>query len=284
MTLSIADEFEQRVAGPAEDIPLAGAALTFARHRYPDIDVDAFTRKLDDWAARAKSWDAVTGFEVAHALRETLATEAGFRGNDADYYNAENSYLNRVIERRVGIPISLSVIYLETAWRAGLEAAPISFPTHFVIRVGPNADPVADAAADAVFIDPFNDGRIVDTQDLREQLRRAMGDEAALNLPMQAAVKPTHKREVLARMFRNLVAIYSNADDMGNALEIADMAVRLAPEGPLERRTRGLLYWHVGHASAAIEDLSLYRTLAPNTSDAKQVDELIARAMSMKPN
>ena len=158
------------------------------------------------------------------------------------------------------------------------------FPHTLRDSSGPNADAVADNVAHAVFIDPFNDGRIVDTQDLREQLRRAMGDEAALNLPMQAAVKPTHKREVLARMFRNLVAIYSNADDMGNALEIADMAVRLAPEGPLERRARGLLYWHVGHASAAIEDLSLYRTLAPNTSDAKQVDELIARAMSMKPN
>lgn len=274
--MSISDEFEQCVTGPIEDIPLAEAALTFARHRYPNVDVEALIAQLDDWAVRAKSWGAVTGFEIAHALRETLATEAGFRGNEADYYNAENSYLNQVIERRIGIPISLSAVYLETAWRAGLEAAPVSFPTHFVIRVGANTD--------AVYVDPFNDGRIVDTQDLREQLRRAMGDEAALNLPIHAAVQPANKREVLARMFRNLVAIYSNADDMSHALEVADMAVRLAPQGPLERRTRGLLYWHVGHAGAAVEDLSLYRALAPNTSDAEQVDALITRAMSMKPN
>ncbi|MBT6275899.1 MAG: tetratricopeptide repeat protein [Chromatiales bacterium] len=268
--MSGADDFERRVRGEDAKIDLAGAALALARTCYPNLDEAVYIGQLDELAAAVNFERADTDEERLAAISTALFSDFGLKGNADDYYDVRNSYINEVLDRRLGIPISISLIYLEVGWRLGLKLAPVSFPGHFLVRL--------DVGLDLpLMVDPFNSGSLVGPEALLTQLAAAVGsaDKAVQMLPR--ALWPSPRREVLARMLRNLDAIHAHHKDMESALIVSDLAVRLDPMNPSAVRKRGALYAHVGYTAAAVADLERYLYIAKDASDKVHVRALLAK-------
>jgi regulator of sirC expression with transglutaminase-like and TPR domain len=211
---------------PEEDIELDVASLLIAEWEYEGLDVSRYVALLDGFGERvqqARQDREAESFGEIRALNRTLFHELGFRGNQDDYYDPRNSFLHQVIERRAGIPISLSVLYMEVARRAGVRVDGISFPGHFLVRY--------DQGASSVIIDPFRMGMTLDAGDLDALLKRARGPEAELTVE---ALAPASKREILLRMLTNLAHIYRERGDEVRMLEV------LARMHVLDRDNHGL--------------------------------------------
>lgn len=197
---------------PDEDIALDVAALLIAEWEYQDLDVSRYVALLDGFGERAQQAchdREAQSFGEIRALNRTLFHELGFRGNQDDYYDPRNSFLHQVIERRTGIPITLSVLYMEVARRVGLRVHGISFPGHFLVRY--------DQEESSVIIDPFRMGMTLDASDLAALLKRARGPAAELTLD---ALAPAGKREILLRMLTNLAHVYRERGDDLRTLEV----------------------------------------------------------------
>ncbi|WP_428268545.1 SirB1 family protein [Haliangium sp.] len=221
-----------------EDIELDVAALLIGEWTGDELELDHYLGVLDHFAERAqRNWRAHPDepFAEIRVLNRTLFGELGFRGNTDDYYDPRNSFLHQVIERRSGIPISLSVLYMEVARRMSLDISGISFPGHFLVRY--------DRREGSVIIDPFRMGITLDTADLTELLRRAAGPEAELTSEL---LRPAGKRAILLRMLTNLVHIYRRRGDLGSALEVVERMHILDRDNPrIERELERLR----GHAA-----------------------------------
>jgi regulator of sirC expression with transglutaminase-like and TPR domain len=198
----------QHVASRSDDeIDLAAAALLIAEVEYPGLDVAHYLGLLDGMAdvVRARGGAPSGGADaLLRALNHHLYEELGFRGNEEDYYDPKNSFLNEVIDRRIGIPITLSVIYLEVGRRVGLELDGVSFPGHFLVQHR------TDQGAKAV-LDPYHGGLALDREELEERLKRAIGQETQLS-PEHLQI--ASKRNILTRMLNNLRGIYQRANDV----------------------------------------------------------------------
>jgi regulator of sirC expression with transglutaminase-like and TPR domain len=216
-----------------EDIELDVAALLIAEWEYEGLDVSRYTALLDDFAERVQhAWRdrQEPAFAEIRAINRTLFQELGFRGNDDDYYDPRNSFLHQVIERRIGIPITLSVLYIEVARRAGVHVDGVSFPGHFLVRY--------DRDESSVIIDPFRMGVTLDATELEALLKRARGPEAELTVESLA---PASKREILLRMLTNLAHIYRERGDAPRMLQILERMYVLDPENAgLERELHRL--------------------------------------------
>ena len=253
-----------------EDIPLVWAALTIARDEYPDLDIDAYERRIAEWAERlrgAGGGDPMQGLRAVNAL---LFDELGMSGNQQDYYDPRNSYLNEVLDRRLGIPISLGVVQMDVAQRAGLPLQGVSFPGHFLVSL-----PVDGGL---LVLDPFSRGRSIDVQELKTRAKPHVGDQDIHDEQLSELLAPASKRAILARMLRNLKALYVEKEDWARALRCADRLLLLDPSQPEERRDRGLLYLRVGHVAAAREDLGAYLSQVPPPNDARKVRDLMLQA------
>lgn len=191
-----------------QQLDLETGAFLIARYAYPGIDPKAYSRKLDEmaWEVRDRLGRRVSGEEAVKALNRYLFTEQGFRGNTKNYYDAENSYLNRVLDRRTGIPISLSAIYLLVGRRLGLPVFGIGMPGHFLVKY--------ESERYRMFIDCFNAGALLTEKDCARFLIQAgYGfDERYL--------QKSSTRAILARMIKNLVAIYGKLDDSVKATRL----------------------------------------------------------------
>ncbi|NKC14814.1 MAG: tetratricopeptide repeat protein [Gammaproteobacteria bacterium] len=279
--MSAADDFEHKVRADDAAIELAGAAIDVARTAYPHLDEAFYLAQLDKLADSVIA-SAPQGTEQhISALKAVLFEQFGLRGNTGDYYDVRNSYLNEVLERRQGIPISLSLIYLEVGWRSGFAMAPVSFPGHFLVRLdegnGLSEKEDTPLLVDPFIVDPFNGGAIVALEALTAQLARATGDEQTAKHLLPKALQPCSRREMLARILQNLEAIYTQKNAWESALTIADLAVRLDPRNASAVRKRGALYAHVGHGQAAIADLERYLAMDKAAEDASRIKALIAR-------
>jgi regulator of sirC expression with transglutaminase-like and TPR domain len=246
------------------DVPLAEAALAIAEEEYPRLDAGRYLGELDALArqvlARAAGHDPAS---MLRALRTVLFAEAGFRGNADDYYDPRNSFLNEVMERRVGIPITLSVVYLDVAARAGFPAQGVSFPGHFLVK--------HVTAGREVFVDAFDGGELLSADDLRARHRaRASGHELD-----PRALEGVAAQQILARMLHNLKRIYAERGDDARALWVVDRLLLLSPDDPVERRDHGLLAARLGGVNAAIADLEAYLAAAPDAADAGEVRTLV---------
>jgi regulator of sirC expression with transglutaminase-like and TPR domain len=264
---NLRDDFAALVADD-ERIDLGRAALEIARIGHPALEPDPWLRRLDALAAgvrprlaRAASPDATVA-EVAAYLFE----DCGFRGNQEEYYDPRNSYLNDVLERRTGIPISLSVVLLEVGARLGIALEGVGFPGHFLVRIAGQREPL---------LDPFFGGRPIDGRQLLARYRAFRGAEVPA-LPADA-LEPAGTRSILTRMLRNLVRIYLEQKDHERALLAVDLVLVLAPQAADELRLRALLYEHLQCAAAALDDFRRYLELAPEAPDAAQIRERIAR-------
>jgi regulator of sirC expression with transglutaminase-like and TPR domain len=253
-----------------EDIPLVWAALTIARDEYPDLDIDAYERRLADWGDRLREAVEVDPMKGLRAINALLYDELGMSGNQQDYYDPRNSYLNEVLDRKLGIPISLGVVQMDVAQRAGLPLQGVSFPGHFLVSL-----PVDDGL---LVLDPFSRGRSIDVQELKSRAKPHVGDQDIHDEQLSELLEPASKRAILSRMLRNLKALYVEKEDWARALRCADRLLTLDPAQPEERRDRGLLYLRVGHAAAAREDLAAYLSQVPPPNDARKVRELLLQA------
>jgi regulator of sirC expression with transglutaminase-like and TPR domain len=251
-----------------EPVDLARAALAIAREEYPDLDEARYLRTLDEFAARVMRGlpaGALAERRVGR-LTSVLFHELGFSGNEADYYDPRNSFLNEVIERRTGIPISLSVLYLEVGRRCGLRADGVLFPGHFLCKV------TLDEGE--LIVDPFHRGQILGLPELKRRLAAAMGEEARLD---RRLLRPARPREILSRMLQNLRSIYLNKRDLPRALSCVDRLLLFLPDDARALRDRARLYEMLGGAQAAVADLERVLGLDPDAADATALRARLSR-------
>jgi len=213
--------FAHVVNRPDESVDLAVAALMVGEFEYPDLDIGAYVEVIDSIAddIRARLLSDASVVERVHALSRSLFEERGFRGNAEDYYDPKNSFLNEVIERRLGIPISLAVLYMEVGRRLGLAVGGLNFPGHFLVRV--------EDGNDFLIVDPFHGGTTVTVEELRQRLKAVLGPDAELGSEHLVAAR---KRDIITRMLNNLVAIYRRSNDVARAVAVLEREVVLHPD------------------------------------------------------
>ena len=258
--------FYQEINQPDDQIDLAKAALYIAQAEYPDLDIDAYLNALDVMAADVEDLLPVERYplRIIQSLNQYFYNDLGFIGNTSDYYDPRNSFLNEVIDRRTGIPITLSVVYLEVARRIDFPMVGIGMPGHFLIR--PEFEDVG------IFVDAFNQGEILFDSDCEERLAQIYGHPVQMQPHFTEAVS---SRQLLTRMLTNLKLIYLNRKDLRRALQVVEHILLLFPDNPMERRDRGLISYQLGYSSQASQDLEIYLAMLPNAEDANAIRRLL---------
>jgi regulator of sirC expression with transglutaminase-like and TPR domain len=250
--------FAQIVAKPDEALDLAEAALLVACEEYPGLDVSRYTSQLALWASHARERiQTATPEAVVAGLNELLFGEHGFCGNTHDYYDPRNSYLNEVLDRRTGVPITLSAVYMEVARRAGFSASGVGLPGHFLVRL--------DLRGQRLLIDPFHQGAILSEAQCQERLDRIYEGKLRLSTGMLASCG---RKAMLARMLRNLKAIYLRGDDQVRARGIVELLLILNPGSAEDLRDRGLIHAALDCYAYAARDLAAYLERAPKAPEA----------------
>lgn len=247
------------------NLELAEAALLIAQDEYPDLDIPLYLRRFDEWAERANKRipEKASIADAIGALNHVLFKEERFSGNALDYYDPRNSFLNEVMDRKVGIPITLSIIYLEVGQRIGLPLVGVSFPGHFLVKC-------AIQEGD-VILDPFAGGASLGKEELETQLEHIYGKDNARNMALAPLLIPAENKEILARLLRNLKAIYLHHNKMREALNIVDRMLTITPDSAGEIRDRGLIYQQLECHRAALEDLRRYLNMDPAAEDAEEI-------------
>lgn len=250
-----------------EHIDLAEAALVVALDEYPDLDIRAYLARLDELASllRQQLLPGSTVQEQLASLNRFLFEEQGFRPNPADYYDPRNSFLNDVLDRRLGIPLTLAIIYIEIGRRIGLALSGVSFPGHFLAK--------CTVSGGVVVIDPYSGGISLSLADLRDRLKLLKGTDAPTEEHVAAMLGAASVRNVLVRMLRNLKAIYTNRGEVARALSCSDRILLVAPDAADELRERATLYLESECYQAAIVDLERYLESEPDAPDADEVRE-----------
>ncbi len=262
--------FADAVAPERVKIDLAEAALLCAQDTYPDLDIRSQLDCIEALAAKLRN-RLPADFSVTHrlvALNNYLFSELGFAGNADAYYDPRNSFLNDVLTRKTGIPITLSILYLEIGQRLGLKLKGVSFPGHFLVKVR--------VSGGELVLDPFAGGRSLSEEELRARLAQFTGADTAQELQLEDFLEPATPRQILARLLRNLKAIYLEAHEYDKALGVMQRLVILLPDVPEERRDRGLMYARLECPRAAQDDLSRYVALRPKADDAGSVAAQLA--------
>jgi regulator of sirC expression with transglutaminase-like and TPR domain len=257
-------EFRHAVERSEESIDLGRAALTIALADYPDLDIASYLRRIDELAV-AVSQRAGADTDVYRsiaALNYVLFKEQGFRGNRDDYYDPKNSFLNDVIERKRGLPITLSILYMEVGQRIGLAIDGVGFPGHFLVKT--------KSADDEIVIDPFNAGDVKSLEELQALLDQIYGGKVRLHRDLVAALP---KKQILKRMLANLKAIYGRRDELVKMLAVLDRLIILDPAAAEDVRDRGAVYLRLECYGQAKDDFETYLRLAPDAKDAAAIRE-----------
>ncbi len=271
--LGIAETFAALVGRQLEDerIHLARAALIIARTEYPDLEIEHYVRRLDEMARRvgARLPDLPDAAETIAALNHVLFVEEGLRGNRDGYYDPQNSFLNDVLDRRLGIPITLSLIYMEVGRRVGFPLFGVGMPGHFLLKH-------YDVDGRETLIDPFAEGRIVSLSDCQHRLDEIYSGQMLLQPEFLLAVS---RRQILTRVLNNLKNIYLSTRNFRKALAIVDLILAIYPRSPADVKQRATLRYSLGQLRGAAEDLEEYLKMSPEASDA---DEVRHSALAMR--
>ncbi len=263
---SLLSQFAEVTDRPDYEIDVARAAMLLAAAEYPRLNVErelfAFQRLAG--AISSKLLDDDDPLYCVNTLSEYLFDNMGFRGDWDNYYDPRNSYLNQVMERRAGIPITLAVVYMEVGRRLKVPLLGIGMPGHFLVR---------HREIENLFIDTFSGGILLSEDECREILRERTSD--ALDWSA-ALLKPVSNREIIARIIRNLKAIYMADQDFVRALTLSEFALELDPHSAMDRRDRGIVHYQLGHSAEALDDLVYYLDLSPSGPDAEGVHALVA--------
>src|SRR5690349_16792281 len=263
-------QFSELLSQEDDRIDLARACLRIAEDAYPGLDVEGYIGEIDRLAKRLRARlapDAAPEERVV-ALNEFLYDDLGFSGNANNYYDPRNSYLNEVLDRRTGIPITLSILYMEMGRRIDLEFQGVSFPGHFLVRLR--------VRGGMLVLDPFSGGTPQSEEELRERLKRviprgATGGIPVADLPLDQFLEPASKRQILARVLRNLKGVYRETDKPERLLEVLNRMIIVAPEAAAELRDRGMVYQRLECWRPALKDLADYLEREPDASDIDEV-------------
>jgi len=264
------ERWRQIVSAPDNQVNLAEAALVIAAAEYPDLDIDAYLGRIDDLAAqlRRRLRQDIPPTEAILALNHFLFGELGFSGNMAEYYDPRNSFLNDVLDRRLGIPLTLSIVYIEIGRRAGLALRGVSFPGHFLVKCI-----VRDGA---IMLDPYAGGVSLSIGDLQQRLKALSNGIEPAPEAVQHMIAAAGNKEILARMLRNLKGIYLHQNEMMKALAAAERIIAVATDAADEYRERGRIYLNLECFRAALADFRHYLLLEPVADDAKVIRQQVA--------
>lgn len=261
-------DFASAVSVPDDQIDLARAALLYARDAYPDLDSNRYVAQLDAWAEVIRPEIRSRRSDPPFLpLNDLLFDRLGFGGNELDYYDPRNSYLNEVIDRRTGLPITLSVIYLEVGWRAGLALSGIGLAGHFIVR--------CDQDSRTWFIDPFHQGRILSETDCARLVYQATGGSQPFSRDL---LQPTLRRDILVRMLNNLKALYVQRETLEQVQPVLERLLELQPNSPENSRDLGLIHFRLGTYRQAIDRLESYFALNPRADDIESIRQVIGAA------
>jgi len=275
--MSELEQFSELLSRDDDKIDLARACLRIAQDAYPGLDVEGYIGEIERFAKRLRARIAPQAApeERVVALNEFLYDDLGFSGNADNYYDPRNSYLNEVIDRRTGIPITLSILYMEIGRRIDLELQGVSFPGHFLVRLR--------VRGGMLVLDPFSGGAPQSEDELRERLKRviprgATGGVPVADLPLEQFLEPAGNRQILARVLRNLKGVYRETDKPERLLEVLNRMIIVAPDAAAERRDRGMVYQRLECWRPALKDLADYLEREP---DAADLDEVRAKMMEL---
>jgi regulator of sirC expression with transglutaminase-like and TPR domain len=252
---------------PNASLDLGELALLLARDEYPALDVEAYLSELDGMAHEARPHLRGPLLQRVKALCRYLFHDLGFRGNRKNYYDARNSYLNDVLDRRIGIPIALSAVAMAVGQRAGLEVVGVGLPGHFIAK--------ASQDGEEVLFDPFHGGRRLTPEKCQRLVEEATGKPFEVN---ENALRPVPLATMVFRMLNNLKAVYLRDSDYLRAVRIIERLRQLAPNDPLQCRDLGATLLQAGHAGRAIDHLQAYLHAQPKAVDAVVVEKLLNQA------
>jgi len=272
-TRPVTEAFVALVRAEIEDdqIDLLHAALTIARTEYPELDIRNYLTRVDALASKVRNQLPVepSSIETINTLNRVMFLEMGFRGNREDYYDPRNSFLNDVIERRLGIPITLSVLYMEVARRVGLPLVGVGMPGHFLLKA-------YDVEGRQILIDPFNNGSMLNASECEQRMKEVYAGEVRFKPEF---LLPVSRRQILTRMLNNLRHIYLTVRQFRKTLAIVDLVLAIYPRSPEDVKQRAMLRFSVGKLAGALSDLEQYLKINPEASD---VDELKQMAVSIR--
>jgi regulator of sirC expression with transglutaminase-like and TPR domain len=263
------------VKRPEPSLDLARAALLVAAESDPNIDIDAHVHTLESWAAelQARLDPGWNNLQKLARLRAFLFDDLGFRGDHRDYYDPRNSLLHEVMERRLGIPLTLSIVFMELGWRIGIPFEGVGFPGHFLVRL--TGEP------GELLLDPFRRGMMVTRDECRKMLANISGGTVDLN---EAHLAASSKRDIVARLLLNLKGAYLRVNQDAPALAAVDRLLLIHPEDVEEIRDRGLLLYRLTRYREALEALREYLRQRPEAADRERIEmhidelrELLAR-------
>ena len=252
-----------------DELPLLDTALLIARDEYPQLDAASYAATIQGYAdnLKPKLNDDLDLPSTLTMINRYLFDELGFAGNNTQYDDPRNSYLNEVFDRKLGIPISLAVVQIELMRRLGLPLDGISFPGHFLVRL-----PVDDGI---LVMDPYNKGRPVSAEELKERASPHLGGQAPDDLQLIEILAPATHRTILARMLRNLNGLYLHRADWERVARTADRLLKISPETAEALRDRGTAYRELGYSKGAREDLTRYLQVLPNADDEEAVRTML---------
>jgi len=256
------DWFIQEISQPK--ISLARVALAIALEEYPHLRVEDYLKRLDTMATEIVLRLPPTPYplKVIQTINRFLYDELGYQGNEENYYDPRNSFLNDVMDRRTGIPISMALVYLEIAERIGFPMVGVGMPGHFLIRPDlPEVD---------FFVDAFHRGEILFAQDCEERLVKLLGKGTAAVVPRE----PFGPRPFLLRLLANLKGVYLYRRDLPRTLAVVERMVLLFPDAAAEIRDRGILYARLSRWQEALVDLETYTTQLPHAPDYNVICDL----------
>jgi regulator of sirC expression with transglutaminase-like and TPR domain len=266
--MNLDDTLERLATREDQRCDLAEVALSLARDEYGDLDVDAYLSELNGMAREASNYLGGDLESRVKGLCRYLFHEMGFRGNVKEYYDPRNSYLNQVLDRRKGIPITLSLVAMTIGRRAGLEIAGVGLPGHFVAKAVDNGT--------SVFFDPFHGGRLLTEMDCTNLVTQATGKAMALT-PAHFAALPV--RLIVLRMLNNLKAIYLRQSDLFRAVRTMERLCQLTPDDLVQRRDLGITLLQSGRPGPAINHLEAYLA-APDGAEEQMVRKLLDKAIA----
>lgn len=260
--------FEREVARGPAGLGLARAALLVAMEEYPQLSCESYLGRLDMLAEEVH--DRLSGERappiVLRELVGTLHERHGFRGNTEEYHDPRNSFLNDVLDRQVGIPLTLSIVTLEVGWRLGLPLEGVNFPAHFLVRYRGDAVPL--------LLDPFRGGEIRFQDQAQELLDHLYGGTVRMR---PGFLERADSLDMLARLLGNLKAIYLNQRDDRRALSVVERLLLLRPHAPLEVRDLGILLARTGRLEEAVPHLEAYLAAMPEAGDTERVLRMLER-------
>jgi regulator of sirC expression with transglutaminase-like and TPR domain len=256
-------DFVQMVNRPDEALELARIALLVAAESDLEVDIDGELRQLEGWAEelRSRLGPDLNNLQKLARLRSFVFDDLGFRGDRRDYYSPSNSLLHQVMKRRRGIPLTLSIVFMELGWRIGIPFEGVAFPGHFLVRLpGEPRD---------LLLDPYKRGMMVHEEDCRQMLLESTGGRMSYDPALTASVG---KRDMVARLLHNLKGAYLRAGDDAQALAAVERLLVLKPDDPEEIRDRGLLLFRMQKYGAALDSLNAYLAAAAGAADRETIE------------